>query len=376
MLIAPVVLIALAGLGAGVGMALAAEPSPARWCGACHGPIRRQWESSSMSRSWTNPVFQAFLSDAKAALGDTIQTKCIVCHAPLASVTGDTKVATPVGQEGVTCNFCHNVSAVEVGPKSGAYTFDPTDPGLMRGPYSDSDAGKAHGSVFSPLHTRSDLCSACHYVNHPQAGVPVETTYERWKSSDRASEGEQCQDCHMPPSAGQAAPKVSKMHRDQVWAHTFHGAHGPGVLDSVATMRVSVEGGKLKLTITNQQAGHALPGGGGGMRMIALNVIFYDGSGAAIQSVSVDTYGIFYADEQGQSPVPKWQAKSLARMNEISSSEPRVATCDVPPDAKKAEATLTYHFINPAYWEALSRRQVDLSRHQPVVMTRGSLVLP
>jgi len=329
-----------------------------------------------MSRSWTNPVFQAFLSDAKAALGDSIQAKCIACHAPLASVTGDMKVETSVGQEGVTCNFCHNVSAAEASGMPASYTFDPTDPSLMRGPYADSDPEKAHGFLQSPLHAKSEFCASCHYVNRPKNGVPIETTYERWKSSDAASEGEQCQDCHMPPLPGQAAPQVSKMKRDNVAAHTFQGAHGAGALDSVATLAAILDGGKLKMTITNRQAGHALPGGGGGMRVIALEVLFEDASGDTLKSVPVETYGIVYADEQGRSPVPKWLAKTVARMNEIPASGPRVETCDVPPGAKRAEARLTYHFINPAYLPSLDRRQVDLSRHQPAVIARATVSLP
>ena len=370
------VLTVLAALASPAGVAFGAEPAPAKRCGACHGPIRRQWEGSSMSRSWINPVFQAFLSDAKAALGDSIQAKCIACHAPLASVTGDTKVESTVAQEGVTCNFCHNVSDVEASPRPASYTFDPTDPGLMRGPYSDSDPGQAHTFTFSPVHTRSDFCASCHYFSHPQAGVPIETTYERWKSSDYAAKGDQCQNCHMPPSAGQAAPKVSKMNREKVWAHTFLGAHGPGILDSVATMQGGVEADSLKLTITNRRAGHAIPGGGGGMRMVALDVTFYDAAGAAMKSVPVQTFGIFYADEKGNSPVPKWRAKTLARIDEIPSGGARVERCAVPPGAKRAEATLTYHFVNPAYAADLSRRQVDLTRHQPVVMARAMVTLP
>jgi len=329
-----------------------------------------------MSRSWTGPVFQAFLADAKGALGDSIQAKCLECHAPLASVGGDALVANGVNQEGVTCNFCHNVSAAEASGKPASYTFDSADPNLMRGPHDDSDPGNEHGFVQSPLHSSSEFCASCHYVNQPKTGVPIETTYEGWRSSDAASEGEQCQDCHMPSMEGEAAPQVSKMKRGTVRAHTFQGAHGEGALDSVATLTATLEGGKLKLTIANRGAGHALPGGGGGMRSIALDVVFQDASGSTLKTVPVETYGIVYADEQGRSPVPKWLAKSVARMNEIPVSEPKIETCDVPRGAKTAEARLTYRFIDPAYLPSLNRRQVDLSGHQPVLIARAAVTLP
>ncbi|MGH7681908.1 MAG: multiheme c-type cytochrome, partial [Candidatus Eiseniibacteriota bacterium] len=100
----------------------AADPRSSRFCSSCHGEIKKQWEVSSMARSWTNPVFQAFLADAKASLGPSIQANCISCHAPLASVTGDQNVDGDINQEGVTCNFCHNVTAVDVSPKAASYT--------------------------------------------------------------------------------------------------------------------------------------------------------------------------------------------------------------------------------------------------------------
>ena len=112
------------------------------------------------------------------------------------------------------------------------------------------------------------------------------------------------------------------------------------------------------------------------MRSIALDVVFQDASGSPLQTVPVDTYGIVYADEQGRSPVPKWLAKTVTRMNEIPVSEPKIETCDVPPGAKKAEARLTYRFISPEYLPSLKQRQVDLSAHEPVVIARATVSLP
>ncbi|HZE19277.1 MAG TPA: multiheme c-type cytochrome, partial [Candidatus Angelobacter sp.] len=142
------VLAAACALIAGAHGASAQDMRPARFCGACHGPIRREWETSAMAKSWKNPVFQAFLSDAKAELGDSVLARCVSCHAPAASVTADYKFESDVSREGVTCNFCHNVSAVDPSPRPASYTFDGTDPLLMRGPYKDSDPGTAHGFAY------------------------------------------------------------------------------------------------------------------------------------------------------------------------------------------------------------------------------------
>ena len=142
--------------------------------------------------------------------------------------------------------------------------------------------------------------------------IPIEMTYSRWKSSDTASEGEQCQDCHMPPYAGSAAPNVSKMKRDAVHAHGFPAARTPGFLDSVVTMTAVPDGKSLTLTITNRRAGHSLPGGGGGMRVIDLAVSFFGAKGESLGLDRVQTYGIRYADAKGVTPVPKWLASTVA----------------------------------------------------------------
>jgi hypothetical protein len=293
----------------------------------------------------------------------------------MASVTGDLKFEAPVSQEGVTCNFCHNVSSVEPGSKPPSYVYDASDPNLIRGPYADSDPGGGHKWVYSEIHTKGDFCAACHEHTDPSSGVTIDATHTRWKGS-KAAGGKQCQDCHMPPYAGQASPRVSKMNREKVYAHTFLGPHTAGLLDSTATLRAAVEGGKLKLTVANARAGHSLPGGGGGMRSIALDVTFFDAAGTKLSTVPVQTYGTEFADEKGKSPVPKWLAKKVARLNEIPADGSKDEWCDVPAKAKKAEATLTYHYIHPAYWAALSQKQVDLSKHQPVVMARASVPLP
>jgi len=361
----------------GVTQAHAQDLRPARFCGACHGPIRREWESSAMAKSAKNPVFLAFLADARAALGDTVTAGCVSCHAPAAAVTADYKLESDVSKEGVTCNFCHNVSAVDPSPKPASYTFDGTDPLLMRGPYKDADPGIAHRYVYSEIHTKGEFCSACHeYASDGGAGVAIEATYGNWKRSGAAAKGKPCQACHMAPYAGQAAPKISRNHRDQVHGHSFPGPRNGARLDSVATLSAKVEGGRLKLTVSNHRAGHTLPGGGGGMRLIQLSVAFFGLSGDSIQGEDVQTYGIRYADAKGKSPVPKWLARTIVHRAEIPSDSAAVEWCDIPARAKRAEARLVYYFIDPAYLGSMNQQHVDLTGHLPVVMARATAKLP
>ena len=353
----------------------AAEPRSAKVCSSCHGEMKRQWEKSSMALSWTNPVFQAFLADAKAALGDKVQADCIACHAPLASVTGDVKVEDPVGQEGITCNFCHAVSAVDVSPKPASYTWDAADPNLMRGPFEDAESGSAHGSALNPIMAKSDFCASCHWYAGQGEGLLFEGTHPQWKASKAAAAGKQCQDCHMTPAPGKAS-LIAKKTRDKIWAHSFSGAHTAGVLDSTASVAGAVEGGKLKLTVRNTRGGHSLPGGGASMRAITLEVVYQDGAGKELARVPVQTYDTEFADANGKSPVPKWLAKKVARSNEIPADEAKVEWSEIPPGAKKAEAVLTYHFILPPYRAALMAKKVDLTGRDPVVMARVTVAIP
>jgi hypothetical protein len=354
--------------------ASAAYPRPSKICAACHGTIQKAWSASVKAKSWTNPVFQAFLADAQAARGEKIRMVCLSCHAPQAAVAGNPAVDDPVEQEGVTCNFCHNVSSVEVSDRPASYTHDPSNPNLMRGPYTDSDPGSAHDFQFNETFTKGDFCSACHWAKN-EKGVEIEGTYPQWKSSKASAAGKQCQTCHMPPAPGKASP-LSKKQRDAVYAHTFLGPRVPGGLDSVVTLSGAVSSGKLKLTIQNVRAGHALPGGARSMRSITLEVSWLDAAGKELSRTTVDSYGTEFADSTGKSPVPKWLAASVKRTNEIPADSSVEEWADPVPGAKSAEAILTYQPILPAYRAALVAKQVDLTGRDPVVLARTTVKLP
>jgi len=364
----------LLALGVGAGPAHAAYPRPSKICAACHGTIQKAWSASVKSKTWSNPVFQAFLADAQAAKGDQIRMFCISCHAPQAAVTGDLAVDDQVEQEGVTCNFCHNVSAVEVSARPASYTHDPSNPNLMRGPYKDADPGSAHDFEFSETMTKGDFCSACHWAKNDK-GVEFEGTYPQWKASKASASGRQCQNCHMPPTPGKASP-ISKKQRDAVYAHTFFGPRVPGGLDSLVTLATEMVSGKLKITVTNARAGHALPGGARSMRAITLEVVWSDAAGKELSRTAVDTYGTEFADSAGNSPVPKWLAVSVKRSNEIPADSSVVEWAAPAAGAKRAEAVLTYHPILPAYRAKLAARNVDLTGRDPVVLARTSVRLP
>ena len=140
----------------------------------------------------------------------------------------------------------------------------------------------------------------------------------------------------MPAYAGSAAPNISKMKRDVVHAHGFPAARTPGFLDSVVTMTAVKDGKSLNVTVTNRKAGHSLPGGGGGMRVIDLAVSFFGAKGDSLGTTIAQTYGIRYADAKGATPVPKWLAKTVAHQAEIPFSGSAVERCAIPEGARRA----------------------------------------
>ncbi|HEU4725328.1 MAG TPA: multiheme c-type cytochrome [Candidatus Eisenbacteria bacterium] len=375
--VARAVLVAAALLASATGREAAASPgSSSRLCGACHGPLRTQWAGSAHATSWTNPVFQAFLADAKEKQGAAIQATCLPCHAPLAHVSKDLQVSDPVAKEGVGCNFCHNVSAVDPSTKPGSYTFDPSNPNLMRGPYRDADPAGAHEAVYSEIHTKPEFCASCHSAVNPTSGLLIEGTYLAWKRSGGAEYDMTCQECHMPPAPGKAATVATKT-RPAVNAHTFVGPRStPAWLDDAANLKGSLDGGRLRLEVENAKAGHSLPGGGNSMRTISLDVVFTNAAGAEVKKIQAERFGTEFADAKGASPVPKWAGRSVVRSTEIGPDSSRVVLCDVPPGATRANATLTYHSIHPAYRAMLAKRGVDLSGRAPVVLARTTVVIP
>jgi len=357
---------------------------PASTCAACHGAIQKAWAGSVKSRSWTNPVFRAGLADARAARGDAIVHTCLSCHAPLASA-GPGRVVTdseddrvgpahPIGAEGITCNFCHNVASVEVSPKPASYTLDASDPKLMRGPFADASPGSAHGAAFADVFTKSDFCASCHWAQNDK-GIAFETSYPEWNDSAAGAAGRSCQDCHMPPAPGKASPLARKS-RPAVYAHTFVGPRTAGGLDSVAALTASVEAGKLRIAVRNLRAGHALPGGGHSFRAMTLEAIYYDAAGKELSRGAVATYGTEFADEAGKGPVPKWLAASVLRSRTIPADSEVVERTSIPSGARRVAAVLTYQPLAPSIRARLQKAGADLTGRDPVVMARTELNLP
>lgn len=244
------------------------------------------WVASMKGQAARDPVWHAALtiSNQDANLSGE---SCIRCHAPGAwlagkSAPGDLSLFQPEDFDSVTCHFCHRLVNPVLGPDSavgyppselipdpdptpdvevldalakaglmpikhgnGQFIVDPKD--VRRGPLDDvpdnmhglSLLGEFVPLIYSPFHTKSQLCASCHDVSnplymrqpdgtyalngfgepHPTGDLrdmfPEQRTYSEWSQSQFAKGGvyfadqrfggnhptfvmESCQDCHMP----------------------------------------------------------------------------------------------------------------------------------------------------------------------------------
>lgn len=260
-------------------------------CGSCHTEIYRQWKGSMHSNAWKDPVYRALLNRASEATDGLVDRLCIGCHTPIGLTLGE---ATPSGEgmstladNGVQCDFCHNVSGA-TGIGNGAYVLTPMKYGrrLKFGPFKDAHS-PYHDTSYSELHTRSEFCGMCHNVTHPLNRMPIERTYDEWKDSSYAAEGIGCQECHMTPGPGYTrnpgrATPFSK-EREHIFTHWFVGANvmvpttlgadrhadlAREMLQAAATIEIRspkvIQSNTSVVThvrVTNVGAGHKLPTG-------------------------------------------------------------------------------------------------------------------
>ena len=266
---------------------------PSSNCTFCHSDYNAAtapfdtWIVSLMGQSARDPVWHAAVSIANQD-ANLVGELCIRCHSPggwLAgrAVTGTTAEFIPTDYDGINCNYCHRLVNPVFGPDSASgYPGDPPEPDLpiitdlatqglipqgfgdgrhvmdpkdnRRGPLSDvttnlhglTPNGEYVKLIYSPFHTKSQLCGTCHDVSNPvfvkqpdgSYGIgaigephptqepndmfPEQRTYSEWANSEFATTGvsfpddrfggpdhptgimSSCQDCHMPINYGGA----------------------------------------------------------------------------------------------------------------------------------------------------------------------------
>src|SRR2546426_3355483 len=134
--------------------ALAARINPQGYtghevCAACHQDISDAWKDSAHARAVSDPAFRQGLSDSVAKHGEGTKKLCLACHAPTTRVTRATSLNDPLVAEGVSCDFCHTVKAVDMSRPDEPFEMAPGP--VKYGPFEYAPS-PAHPTAFSLLH--------------------------------------------------------------------------------------------------------------------------------------------------------------------------------------------------------------------------------
>lgn len=276
-------------------------------CASCHPNHYAEWSTSMHAYGMLDPVFRRAALQRQADYGGQQDQFCHQCHSAIGTRSGDIEdnfayeELSDITLEGITCEACHKVKALER-PYNSGHVFDPKGP--MRATIDDPVAAMAHGTEKSELHGQSQFCAGCHDV-YELDGLPLERPYAEWLESPSFEAEQTCQDCHMPAYSGKAATMGPER---TVHRHTFVGAGLPlldGFLDaaqydtrrtevtdfmrSAATLQLDAplnwERGKpfdILLTVYNDIDGHSLPTGSTFNRQMWLDVTATDADGTVL----------------------------------------------------------------------------------------------
>ncbi|HUG69624.1 MAG TPA: multiheme c-type cytochrome [Pirellulaceae bacterium] len=208
-------------------------PSAAK-CQICHPGHYREWSVSAHAYAQLSPVFNAMSNRLIEGNNGTLGDFCIRCHTPVGMALDEPINMSqmdrhPAAREGVTCVVCHRVNqnwgkgsgrlalvaggltAPIYGPTGNQILAEvlanPDRYGVMRTDDAPTSRGReVHAEVvpFFALTTPA-VCGSCHDVFAPN-GFRLEDAFSEFKTSPAAREKFQnCQDCHMGLSPGEAS---------------------------------------------------------------------------------------------------------------------------------------------------------------------------
>jgi hypothetical protein len=322
-------------------------PEASEDCGECHKAIHETWSTSSHARSLEDPAFLASYRRSKTAAGEGLSRLCLRCHAPLAEITGDWELAARRTWEGVSCDVCHSIVSVDVSSSNPRQVLEIGE--VKRGPISDAQS-EAHEVAYSPLHATSAVCAGCHQFANSE-GTPILTTYTEWQGSGAAKSGKSCQSCHMARVRGDVVdPKVARVEDARINMHEVPGGHSLDQLHKALSVGIDArhDGDSLhvEVRIVNKGAGHAVPTGMPGRRVI-LDVNLRTSEGKTYQDGRV--YAKFFVDTDGSRIGDVWRYFADGVREESDSrilpDERRVESFSFPvPPNVTAQAKVQLHY--------------------------------
>ena len=210
-------------------------------CQQCHPNHYNDWSQSMHAFSIQDPIFLSKWDSAKVRYPETGERFCVQCHNPPAFVTGEylngydaTDYLPPMINEGISCDFCHSVTALSntVHTPDNAravaeYHLNPGE-GIKYGSVENPMKNDYHESQYHPIFKRSDFCLPCH--NMLVRNVEAEMTFTEWRRipGNDMSDLNSCQSCH------------TEIH--SLWSDSIHGK----MIQPATTATVRGETGELE----------------------------------------------------------------------------------------------------------------------------------
>lgn len=231
-------------------------------CSQCHEDIYWTWKNSLHAMSLSDPVFDAAYWEAIKLSKGAAKPFCLGCHAPTTRVTKDFDQRQPLTAEGVTCDFCHTITAADPLKAGEPFTLRP---GLTKwGPLRDAES-PVHEVQFSRVHLTSELCGGCHEYR-TKSGVALMSTYSEWRAGPYAQQGIQCQTCHMPVGVGRVVRPDVKLTERPINLHDIQGGHSMEQIRKAARVEVreivrAEAGYRVVVAVENVGSGHMIPTG-------------------------------------------------------------------------------------------------------------------
>ncbi|MCA8937497.1 MAG: hypothetical protein KDB68_14975 [Planctomycetes bacterium] len=406
-------------------------------CGNCHRREWEAWRTSrhaSMATNqWTRAAFQQDARPHALAAGSNTDD-CTPCHSPslaakLHSYHLDSTTlldAKGVDLHGNHCDFCHKIERISVVESPGMNgsirllrpnPHDDTVPGNIKrvfGPLPDVSF-LYMGASYNPVFEMGLLCAGCHEHQLDDRRVAGQSTYSEWRQTRYAQPGEdykECQSCHMPQyvagevrmvpdprqpgkmmqlkmggdlkasevaNNGAEIARYSTRYRplNESHKHSFVGTEDPEFLKAAISMQVETEtltdGLRVRVTLENTGAGHAVPTGHGlkryllavtgaaGGKTLAPASDFPPGEriGEAADATQAVLIGRnFKAGEGADWSLPYWRAEAEGEDNRLWPGKPQVFEFDLP-GADAADIKLILRRGSPTL---LKSHGMDISR--------------
>ena len=278
-------------------------------CGSCHQEKLRDYQSSMMGKTPGDQVFRQFYAAVNAegqpdgigfrAFKPKGASDCASCHTPDVVLDAGHELsleeAIKKGSKGISCDYCHTIKDVKViyNPETKRYDtrlwkmVTRARGNVKHGPLKDAKS-PFHKTRFSPIHTKSEFCAACH--NNQEHLLSLDS-YDTWKKAfDKGVVKQTCQQCHMPTGGKDRPIALGGPVRpgSQIHRHFFHGGHNADMVRKAATVKAKVRKAgdalRVDVDVTNSGAGHTFPGAAT-LRNVLLLVDAVDASGKPLPHI-------------------------------------------------------------------------------------------